>query len=215
MVQLGISDPVSLAGPSATDVAASEKLEAFLRAKGLYEDEAGRQLRERVLGLLNDIVTRWLAATLREKKGLTAELAAAAVAGPCIYTFGSYRLGVAGANADIDTLCVGPRQIEMADFFGSLQSVLRARSEISSLVAVPDAYVPVMKLVFCGVDIDLLFSRLATSSIPRQLDLRDDSLVASMEEKVSAARREERRKSKGEARTDSLGRACWQSTGRA
>jgi poly(A) polymerase len=183
-LQLGISDPVSLAGPAATDVAASEKLEAFLRAKGLYEDEAGRQLRERVLGLLNDIVTRWLAATLREKKGLTAELAAAAVAGPCIYTFGSYRLGVAGANADIDTLCVGPRQIEMADFFGSLQTVLRARSEISSLVAVPDAYVPVMKLVFCGVDIDLLFSRLATSSIPRLLDLRDDSLVASMEEKA-------------------------------
>lgn len=45
------------------------------------------------------------------EKGLTAEMAASAVQGPCIYTFGSYRLGVGGSQADIDTLCIGPRQV--------------------------------------------------------------------------------------------------------
>lgn len=137
-----------------------------------------QKLREKVLGLLNDIVSSWLTQALRgkarkrEKKeksnnnknnkrkqtkrcvsfaearqGLTSEMASAAVAGPCIYTFGSYRLGVGGSHADIDTLCIGPRQIEISDFFGSLQSALRARPEVSSLVAVEGAYVPVMKLV--------------------------------------------------------------------
>lgn len=140
------------------------------------------------------------------RQGLTSEMASAAVAGPCIYTFGSYRLGVGGSHADIDTLCIGPRQIEISDFFGSLQSALRARPEVSSLVAVEGAYVPVMKLVrpkqrnkapnlvlkrggaplvqvFLGVDIDLLFARLATASVPRLLALGDDGLVAAMEEK--------------------------------
>jgi poly(A) polymerase Pap1 len=34
--------------------------------------------------------------------------------------------------------------------------MLEARPEVESLVAVPEAYVPVMKFLFSGVDIDLL-----------------------------------------------------------
>jgi hypothetical protein len=59
-MRLGVSDPVSLAGPTAEDKASSAALEEMLHARSLYEDDAGRQLRERVLGRLNELVTWWL-----------------------------------------------------------------------------------------------------------------------------------------------------------
>lgn len=136
--RLGVSDPVSLAGPTPEDRRATDALEVLLRARGLYEDDAGRQLRERVLGKLNELVTAWLQSALRAK-GLSPDVVAAAALGPKIFTFGSYRLGVHGQGSDIDTLCIGPRQVERAEFFTGLVPLLQARPETADLVAVPDA----------------------------------------------------------------------------
>jgi poly(A) polymerase len=57
----------------------------------------------------------------------------AAEAGAKIFTFGSYRLGVHGPGADIDTLCITPRHIERTDFFSSLFEMLEKNTEVTEL----------------------------------------------------------------------------------
>jgi poly(A) polymerase Pap1 len=73
-----------------------------------------------------------------------------------IFTFGSFRLGVSGPNADLDTLCVAPRHIEREEFFASLHERLQQNPEVTDLTAVQAAYVPVIKLKFCGIEVCML-----------------------------------------------------------
>ena len=89
----------------------------------------------------------------------------AATVGGKVFTFGSYRLGVHNKGADIDTLCVAPRHILREDYFSSFLELLRGRDEVTELRAVPDAFVPVIKMSFDGIDIDLTFARLALKEV--------------------------------------------------
>lgn len=47
----------------------------------------------------------------------------------------------------------------------------------------PDAYVPIITAVVNGVAIDLLFARLALSTIPDNLDLQDNNLLLNLDER--------------------------------
>lgn len=98
-----------------------------------------------------------------------------------IFTFGSYRLGVNSKGGDIDSLCVSPRHMERSDFFSSFVEILKSCDEVLELHPVPDAFVPVIKMVFDGVQIDLLFARLALTSIPDDLDLRPESILKNLD----------------------------------
>ena len=107
----------------------------------------------------------------------------AATVGGKVYTFGSYRLGVHNKGADIDTLCVAPRHILREDYFSTFLDLLRTREEVSELRAVPDAFVPVIKFSFDGIDIDLTFARLALKEVCEKQDLSDPMLLKNLDQK--------------------------------
>jgi len=148
-----------------------------------FESEEEGVQRELVLGRLNGMVRDWVRQVALEK-GLPASVAAETTGQ--IYTFGSYRLGVHSRGADIDTLCVVPQHATRADFFHSFPELLMkcaAPGTIGELTAVPDAYVPVLKLKMDGICIDLVFAQLALPSIPPDLDLLDSNLLRGLDEK--------------------------------
>ncbi|EDS36283.1 poly a polymerase [Culex quinquefasciatus] len=101
-----------------------------------------------------------------------------------IYTFGSYRLGVNHKGANIDALCVAPRNIERLDYFGSFFELLKKQPEVTECRAVEEALVPVVKMNFDGIKIDLLFARLALKEIPNNFDLGDDMLLKNLDPKL-------------------------------
>ncbi|KGG50368.1 poly(A) polymerase [Mitosporidium daphniae] len=108
-----------------------------------------------------------------------------------IYTFGSYRLGVHAKGADIDTLCIVPIHVSRQDFFGPFFEELKGMNDVTEITRVPEAYVPIMKLIFDGISvwsfdlIDLLFCRLHLEAIPDNLNLLNNSLLKNLDEKCT------------------------------
>lgn len=180
--RLGITEPISLAGPTEDDVIKTRELEKYLQGVGLYESQQEAVGREEVLGRLDQIVKIWVK-NISRAKGFNEQLVQEANAK--IFTFGSYRLGVHGPGADIDTLCVGPRHATRdEDFFGELQKMLSEMQEVTELHPVPDAHVPVMKFKFNGVSVDLLYARLALWVIPEDLDISQESILQNVDEQT-------------------------------
>nr|XP_033807864.1 poly(A) polymerase alpha isoform X4 [Geotrypetes seraphini] len=174
----GITSPISLAAPKDTDCALAQKLIETLKPFGVFEEEEELQRRILILGKLNNLVKEWIR-ELSEAKNLPQSVIENV--GGKIFTFGSYRLGVHTKGADIDALCVAPRHIDRSDFFASFYDKLKQQEEVRDLRSVEEAFVPVIKLCFDGIEIDILFARLALQTIPEDLDLRDDSLLKNLD----------------------------------
>lgn len=174
----GITSSISLAFPREIDHIYTQKLTEAMKPFGVFEGEDELNHRLAVLGKLNSFVKEWIA-EISESKNLPSS--AVVNVGGKIFTFGSYRLGVHTKGADIDALCVAPRHVERTDFFSSFFEKLKLHDEIKDLRAVEDAFVPVIKFKFDGIEIDLLFARLALQSIPDNLDLRGDSLLRNLD----------------------------------
>ena len=84
-------------------------------------------------------------------------------------------------GGDIDTLLIAPRHIHRADFFSSFVEFLRRQPEVCDLRSIEQAFVPLIKLKFDGIELDMLFARLATATIPDALDLKDDRILLNLD----------------------------------
>ncbi|XP_069174252.1 poly(A) polymerase type 3 isoform X2 [Procambarus clarkii] len=178
---LGMTSAISLAKPKPSDLEHTKELEEYLQDAGMFETDAELNHRFEVLGKLNTMVTQWIRDVSINVKNMPPQIAD--TVGGKICTFGSYRLGVAGRGADIDALCVAPRHIERSDYFGSFYDLLKDQSEVTEMRAVEEAFVPVIKMKYEGIEIDLLFARLALKEVPDSVDLKDDTILKNLDEK--------------------------------
>lgn len=177
---LGMTSAISTAGPKPIDIEKTNDLKVSLTPFGVFESEAEMHHRMGVLGALHRLVRQWIRdESLRKNMPPSV----ADTVGGNIYTFGSYRLGVHHRGADIDALCVAPRHIERCDYFLTFYDLLKQQPQVKDLRAVEDAFVPVIKMNFDGIEIDLLFARLALKEIPDSFDLRDDMLLKNLDQK--------------------------------
>ena len=127
-----------------------------LRSEGCFEDDSEMIHRLQVLKSLNQFVTKWIR-DLSMKRNLSAT--SENVDAFYTYTFGSYRLGVNDKSSDIDVLCITPDFINREDFFDSFYSLFHDQTEVVGLRKIVQAFVPVIKMIYDGIHIDMVFAR--------------------------------------------------------
>ncbi|TYJ53782.1 hypothetical protein B9479_005542 [Cryptococcus floricola] len=176
---LGVTPPISTEAPKPTDLKSSETLLADLVALNQFESDQERKVRERLLSNIAQLVAKFVH-DVSIKLGMSEKIATEA--GGRIYTSGSYRLGVHGPGSDIDTICVCPRHIYREHFFGEFQEMLRAWPAVTEISAVESAFVPVMKTVISGVEVDLLFARVNLPEAGDGLDIEKDEILRGVDD---------------------------------
>lgn len=176
----GVTGPISLANPSAQDVQFNDLLVAELKASGSFESEQATKKRVEVLSLFQKMVQDFVY-TVSKNKNMSDGMAKDA--GGKIFTFGSYRLGVYGPGSDIDTLVVVPKHVSREDFFEVFDKILRKRPELEEIAAVPDAFVPIIKVIFSGISIDVIFAKLNVAKVPVDMTLEDKNLLKNIDER--------------------------------
>lgn len=187
--RFGVTEPISWDPPTDADFVDTEALEAAMRRRQLFETAEGSTRRALVLSSLGAIVQEWVRETAVAAQVSPEDLQHAR---GLIFTSGSYRLGVVTPNSDIDTLCVAPHFVTRQDFFTGLYNKLEHNERVTKLSAVPDAFTPIIKFVFDGVEIDLLFANLPTnrlslpsSNVAGQSILMDDEILKHVDEKTA------------------------------
>ncbi|KAK6108511.1 Poly(A) polymerase central domain family protein [Brugia pahangi] len=177
---LGVSQPISISGPDEFDIVMSTKLDEYLQANGYFETEEEMNLRLKVLSKINAYVKKWVRIVSKRRQMPDSEIQSV---GGKLFTFGSYRLNVHTRGADIDSLCVAPRHVDRNDFFTSFYEMLAEDPNTTELRQVQEAFVPVIKLKYYGIEMDILFARLALPRVPEDQQLNDDSILRNLDEK--------------------------------
>ncbi|CEL97701.1 unnamed protein product [Vitrella brassicaformis CCMP3155] len=173
---------ISMEGPRARDVELSQRLKGTLEGHGLFESDEETLHRQQILLELDSIIKEWIY-EVGVSQGMAEE--EARQAGGKIFTFGSYRLGVVSPGSDIDTLCVAPTHVSRDSFNTLLAAKLSQHPSVRKVQPVPNAFTPVIKLNYDGIDIDLLFANLPRPTIPPEMeDLDDDNILRNLDEKT-------------------------------
>jgi len=135
-------------------------LQMILLQHQCYEDEPGMNLRKRIVHELDMLVKQWV-----RSEGLRQSMNWNQVeqVGGKVVCYGSFKLLVVDKESDLDLLCVVPKHVTREAFFKSLYELLMKKDEVAELRQLPWAYVPVIKMKYRGIEVDLTMSRLMGS----------------------------------------------------
>ena len=186
---LGVCPSRSLETFSESDVSDTISLVEYLDTVAPLETVQGDQIRQIVIGLLKRITCEWCyetAISLGASESLARETKCALVA------FGSYKLGgLIGPSSDMDLVCICPSILTVDAFFTRLVAKLHEVESVSEIVPIPTAFTPIIKLKVNGIDIDLLFSRLAVPRIDMVGDISkidsDDKFLCGIDQRSARA----------------------------
>ncbi|KAI9891492.1 MAG: polynucleotide adenylyltransferase [Vezdaea aestivalis] len=179
----GITDALSLNAPTEKEIAANDDLIEELKRQKNFESAEETQKRIEVLSSLQKIAEEFVR---RASRANSKPESVVASSGGKVVPYGSFRLGVFGPGSDIDTLVVVPNHISRENFFELFPDLLvdmAPKDSIEDLTPVPDAFVPIIKFSYSGIDIDLIFARLAISQVPEDIDLKNNDLLRGVEER--------------------------------
>ncbi|KAL7573099.1 hypothetical protein ACA910_018782 [Epithemia clementina (nom. ined.)] len=184
------------ASPTLLEQGFQQTLQEFAASDIPLESKEGIETRERVLNQMGQLCREWIR-YVGLKKGLPRDVVESA--GGQLFTSGSYRLGVHEPGADIDTILVAPGVVRREDFFGtayvppgdsntnenegpqrdpnSLAERIRAHPDVTNFVPVEGAAVPILTFDWEGINIDLLFARLNSNTVPSDFDIDNDAVL--------------------------------------
>jgi poly(A) polymerase len=145
----------------------------------LIESEDQLKHREMILASLDELLQTWI-----KNEYLLLGYDFEVDENPRVHfvTFGSYRLGINSPNADIDALCVGPKMIKRNRFFLGLVPLLQSCLKITKLHFLEYSFVPLITMVFDGIEIDLIYAFIDVEWIPTHLNLLDDKILKNLDD---------------------------------
>lgn len=85
--------------------------------------------------------------------------------------YGSFKYDDVSNDSDIDLLCITSRYVTRKNFFYDLHRLFEGMKGVEGFTVITAAFVPIVKMKFHGFAMDICFTQLDCSSVPRQFDL--------------------------------------------
>ena len=151
----------------------------------LYETPEESKKREEIVVSLNNCAKEAVKNLFKNKNKSDEE---ANNAGGAVFPFGSYRLGIAGPGDDIDVLCVAPmtgnrdnnkdceREELIKEMIKQLEK-LKNGNDITQIVPILEARVPIIKIIYKNIPVDILVANVSYKSIDKNFNLEDDNVL--------------------------------------
>jgi poly(A) polymerase len=178
----GTTEPISVSCSTSRDAEETRKMLTFLDSVAPAESDEGLHERWDALIELEEKVSNWLSTRCNIKVPPSQGNVSYTLCR--VLTFGSFRLGIIRPSSDIDTLVLIPSSVSRDRFFSEfITQVLATEPCVSECLPVTDARVPIAKVKYRGIFLDILVACVPATSIVNGMESVDDSLIFKVDEK--------------------------------